>query len=44
MMLAAVIWFLVGLAGGIIFFYPPVLFGLGVISLVKGLSGGNRAP
>ncbi len=43
MMLLAVIWFVFGLAVGIIYFYPPILFGLGVISLVKGLSGGNRS-
>jgi hypothetical protein len=42
MMLIAVVWFVGGLAAGIIFIYPPILFVLGVIALVKGLS--NRAP
>jgi hypothetical protein len=38
MMLLAVVWFVGGLAVGIIFFYPPVLRVLGFIALVKGLT------
>jgi hypothetical protein len=38
MMAIAVIWFVAGLAGGIIFFYPPVLFVLGLVALIKGLA------
>jgi hypothetical protein len=41
MILIAVVWFVVGLAGGIIFFYPPVLAVIGLIAIAKGLSGGN---
>ena len=41
MMLIAVVWFVIGLAGGIIFFYPPILLVIGLIALVKGLAGGG---
>jgi hypothetical protein len=37
MMVGAVVWFVVGLKFGIIFFYPPVLFVLGIAAFVKGL-------
>jgi predicted lipid-binding transport protein (Tim44 family) len=37
MMGIAVLWFFAGLAGGVIFIYPPVLFVIGVVSLLKGL-------
>ena len=36
MMLIAVVWFIAGLMGGIIFFYPPILFVVGIIAIVKG--------
>jgi hypothetical protein len=39
MILIAVVWFIAGLAGGIIFFYPPILLVIGIISIAKGLSG-----
>jgi hypothetical protein len=39
MMVGALVWFFVGLAAGYIFFYPPVLFVLGIVALVKGLAG-----
>jgi hypothetical protein len=42
MMLIAVGWFVGGLAVGLIFFYPPILFVLGLIAFFKGLVG--RAP
>ena len=41
MMGIAVIWFIAGYAAGYIFFYPPILFLLGVFALVKGLITGN---
>jgi len=41
MILIAVIWFVAGLAGGIIFFYPPILAAIGLIAIVKGLMGGG---
>jgi hypothetical protein len=39
MIMLAVVWFCAGLAVGVIFFYPPILLLLGLISLVKGLTG-----
>lgn len=36
-MLAAIVWFFGGLAMGIIFFYPPILFIIGLIGFVKGI-------
>jgi len=39
MMIAAAVWFIAGLKGGIIFFYPPVLFILGLIQFGRGLMG-----
>lgn len=37
----AVVWFFVGLEAGYIFFYPPILFLIGVYALLKGLFTGN---
>ena len=37
MMVIAVVWFFVGLAAGFIFFYPPILFVVGIVAFVKGL-------
>ena len=41
MMGGAVLWFVVGMAAGRIFFYPPILFIFGLISFVKGLMGSD---
>jgi hypothetical protein len=41
MMVGAVVWFVVGLANDTLFFYPPVLFVIGLVAFVKGLSGGR---
>ncbi len=41
MMLGAVVWFGVGLVGGVIFFYPPILFILGIGAVIKGFTGGD---
>ena len=41
MMVIAVIWFGLGLAAGVIFYYPPILFSIGVFALLKGLLTGN---
>ena len=41
MMVGAVIWFVVGMAVNVIFFYPPILFILGLICFIKGLT--NRS-
>jgi hypothetical protein len=39
MMIGAVVWFVVGLAAGWIYFYPPILFVLGIVAVVKGFMG-----
>jgi hypothetical protein len=36
MILIAAVWFIAGLAAGIIFFYPPILAVIGVIAIIKG--------
>ena len=41
MILIAVVWFVAGLAGGIIFFYPPILLVIGIIAIGKGLMSGD---
>ena len=38
MMLLAVVWFVGGLMVNIIFFYPPILFIIGLIAFIKGLT------
>jgi hypothetical protein len=39
MILIALVWFVVGLAGGIIFFYPPILAVIGFVAIIKGAMG-----
>jgi Flp pilus assembly protein TadB len=39
MMIGAVVWLVVGLFLGWLFFYPPVLFILGLIAVVRGFMG-----
>jgi len=41
LMALAVIWFVAGLAGGIIFYYPPVLFIIGFVAMIKGFVGSD---
>jgi predicted DNA-binding protein (UPF0251 family) len=41
MMVIAAVWFIGGLAADRIFFYPPVLFIIGLVGLVKGIIEGN---
>jgi anti-sigma factor RsiW len=36
MILIAIVWFVVGLTGGVIFFYPPILAVIGIIAIIKG--------
>ena len=38
-MLIAVVWFAAGLMNDWVFFYPPILFILGLIAFIKGLTG-----
>ena len=39
MMIGAVVWFVLGRMAGFTFLYPPILFILGIIALVRGLIG-----
>lgn len=41
MMAIAVVWFVLGMKAGIIFYYPPILFVIGVYGFFKGLVQGN---
>jgi len=41
MMVGAAVWFFVGLANNIIFFYPPILFVFGIAAVIQGFSGGD---
>jgi hypothetical protein len=41
MMAIAVVWFVVGMAAGWVFFYPPILFIVGLCAVVKGMFGGS---
>lgn len=43
MILIAVVWFFVGLACGYIFFYPPILFVIGIYAFLKGIFTRNIA-
>jgi len=40
--IGAITWFIAGLISGYIFFYPPLLFILGVVIFVKGLMNVKR--
>jgi hypothetical protein len=42
MMLLAVVWFVGGLAAGYIFFYPPILLIIGLVTAVSGLMGSSE--
>ncbi|WP_145089235.1 hypothetical protein [Anatilimnocola aggregata] len=41
MMALAVVWFFGGLAVGVIFIYPPIMFVIGFCSMIGGLFGGG---
>ena len=41
MMIIAVVWFIGGAAVGVYFIYPPIMFVLGIIAIVKGGLGNN---
>jgi hypothetical protein len=43
MMVIAVVWFVAGFAVGYIFFYPPILFLIGLYAFLKGIMTGNLA-
>ena len=41
MMAGAAIWFFAGLAAGYIYFYPPILFILGIGAIIRGFTGSD---
>ena len=41
MMAIAAVWFFGGLAFGLIFYYPPILFVIGLVGFIRGLFTGN---
>jgi hypothetical protein len=41
MMGIAVVWFVVGYASGVLFYYPPILFVIGLYAFIKGVFTGN---
>lgn len=43
MIVIALVWFFAGLAADRIFFYPPILFVIGLYALIKGIADGNIA-
>jgi len=43
LMVIAVIWFFAGMEAGYIFYYPPILFIIGLVGFLKGLFSGNIA-
>ncbi|VTR92275.1 Membrane protein OS=Rhodopirellula maiorica SM1 GN=RMSM_00424 PE=4 SV=1 [Gemmata massiliana] len=38
-MLIATVWFVVGLMNDLLFYYPPILFIVGLVAFIKGLMG-----
>ncbi len=43
MMIIAAVWFAAGYRAGVIFFYPPILFVIGLFGFLKGFMTGNLA-
>ncbi len=41
MMVIAVVWFVVGYVAGWVFYYPPILFLIGLYAFFKGMFTGN---
>nr|WP_319400564.1 hypothetical protein [uncultured Carboxylicivirga sp.] len=41
MMAIATVWFVGGWIAGFIFYYPPILFIIGIVALIKGIVEGN---
>ena len=39
MMIGAIVWFVLGLMFDWVFFYPPIMFVLGLIAFIKGMTG-----
>ncbi len=43
MMVIAVVWFVLGWQAGYIYYYPPILFIIGLVGLIKGIAQGNMS-
>lgn len=43
MIAIAAVWFFGGLAAGYIFFYPPILFIIGIFAIFKGIISGKKS-
>ncbi|MCI0379213.1 MAG: zinc-ribbon domain-containing protein [Gemmataceae bacterium] len=41
LIIVAVAWFVIGLAAGVIFYYPPILFVIGLVAMLKGAVSRN---
>ncbi|MCE7994232.1 MAG: hypothetical protein HEP71_19750 [Roseivirga sp.] len=41
MMVIAAVWFVLGWQAGYIYYYPPILFIIGLVGLIKGIAQGN---
>jgi hypothetical protein len=41
MMVGAVVWFVLGIFAGWVFYYPPILFIVGIVAVVKGIARGK---
>lgn len=41
-MVIAAVWFVVAIQNNYIFYYPPILFVVGLIAFLRGLTGSNR--
>lgn len=42
MMVGAVVWFVIGWQAGFIYFYPPILLVIGLVTFVKGMLGSDE--
>lgn len=42
MIVAGIAWLFLGLAADRLYFYPPILIGLGIVALIKGIVDGSR--
>ena len=41
MMAVAAIWFIAGYQAGVFFYYPPIIFAIGIYAFLKGIYTGN---
>lgn len=43
MMVIAAVWFVLGWQAGYIYYYPPILFIIGLVGMIKGIAQGNMS-